>query len=177
MSKVAHRILLLAAAMSLALPVAGFAQQSQDDQSQPQQQPEQGTHGRHAGRRGARMRGMQMLAKKLNLTDDQKQQFRKIHQDTVQQAKSIRSDSSLSNEQKRDKLQQLHKQAHQQMFAVLTPDQKDQLKQLREQRRKQMQEKKSDSSGQDNQASGKSGDDDPFAGMVSDDEDPPAGGM
>ena len=176
MSKIVHRILLFAAAVTLALPTAGFAQQSQDDQSQSQQQPEQGRQRGRSSHRGARMRGMQMLAKKLNLTDDQKQQFRKIHQDTMQQAKSIRNDSSLSDEQKRDKLQQLHKQAHQQMFALLTPDQKDHLKQLREERRKQMQEKKGESSGQDNQASGKSGDDDPFAGMVSDD-DPPAGGM
>jgi Spy/CpxP family protein refolding chaperone len=123
------------------------------------------------------MRGMQMLAKKLNLTDDQKEQFRKIHQDTMQQAKSIRSDNSLSDEQKHERLQQLHKQAHQQMFAVLTPEQKDQLKQMREERRKQMQEKKDQSSGRGDQSSGKSGDDDPFAGMVSDDDDPPAGGM
>jgi Spy/CpxP family protein refolding chaperone len=177
MSKVAHRILLIAAAVALVLPMAAFAQQSQDDQSQTQQQPEQGRHRVRTGHRGARMRGMQILAKKLNLTDDQKQQFRKIHQDTMQQAKTIRSDSSLSDEQKRDKLQQLHKQAHQQMFAVLTPEQKDHLKQLREERRKEMQEKKDQSSGQGDQASGKSGDDDPFAGMVSDDDDPPAGGM
>lgn len=174
MSKVTHRILLLVAAFAVALPVAGFSQQPQpDDQSQTQSQPEQGHQRRRAGHR----RGMQMLARKLNLTDDQKQQFQKIRQDTMQQAKTIRGDSSLSDEQKHDKLQQLHKQAHQNMFAVLTPDQKEQLKQLREERRKQMQEKNGASAGADNQAAGKSGDDDPFAGMVSDDDDGPSGGI
>ncbi len=176
MSKVTHRILLLVAAFAVALPVAGFSQQPQpDDQSQTQSQPAQGHQRRRAGhRRGMRM---QMLARKLNLTDDQKQQFQKIRQDTMQQAKTIRSDSSLTDEQKHDKLQQLHKQAHQNMFAVLTPDQKEQLKQLREERRKQMQEKNGASAGADNQAAGKSGDDDPFAGMVSDDDDGPSGGI
>lgn len=178
MSKVTHRILLLAAAFAMVLPLAASAQQTQDsDQSQTQAQPEQG-HQRGAwARRAGHRRGMQMLAKKLNLTDDQKQQFQKIRQETMQQAKTIRSDNSLSDEQKRDQLRQLHKQAHQNMFAVLSPEQKEQLKQLREERRKQMQEKNGAPAGADNQAAGNSGDDDPFAGMVSDDDDGSSGGI
>jgi hypothetical protein len=68
------------------------------------------------------------------------------------------------------------------MFAILTPEQKEQLKQLREQHKKDM-EKEKGPGGQDNGQSGQASakkkpgipaadDDDPFAGMTSDDDGP-----
>jgi Spy/CpxP family protein refolding chaperone len=184
-----HRILTLTAAAAMLLPMGLRAQQS--DQQQPDKnqsttqsgdstpsQPDHPHRGR--GMRGmARKQSMSALAQKLNLTDDQKQQFHKIHQEMMKEARTIHSDSSLTADQKRDKLQQLRKQSHQQMFSILTPEQKDQLKQLREQHQKEMKEKnKATSSG--DQASAKpassaADDDDPFAGMTSDDDDGPGG--
>ena len=119
---------------------------------------------------------MQMLAQKLNLTDTQKQQFRQIGQQMRQQGMAIRNDSSLTDDQKKEKMQGLRKQSHQQMFGILTPEQKDQLKQLREQHKKDMDKEK----GTGDQASAKkpgssADDDDPFAGMTSDDDDGPGG--
>ncbi|MGH9569365.1 MAG: Spy/CpxP family protein refolding chaperone, partial [Candidatus Angelobacter sp.] len=143
MSNPIHRVLLAFAAFVLLLPTLVQAQQqeSQDQDQNGQVQPEtQGQRGAWA-RRGRNSRGMKMLAKKLNLTGDQKQQFQKIRQQTSAQAKTIRGDSSLSDQQKREKIQQLHKQAHHNMFAVLTPEQKEQLKQMREQHKKTMQQK------------------------------------
>ena len=61
------------------------------------------------------------------------------------------------------------------MFGVLTPEQKDQLKQLREQHKKEQGTDKP--AGDQSSAAGKTTgsaaaeDDDPFAGMTSDDED------
>jgi Spy/CpxP family protein refolding chaperone len=184
-----HRILTLAAATAMLLPAGVKAQQSdqqQPDRSQSQTQNDDSTAQPAHPHRGHGMRGMRggqgmsALAQKLNLTDDQKQQFRQIHQQMMKQARTIHTDSSLTADQKRDKMQQLRKQSHQQMFSILTPEQKDQLKQLREQRQKEMQEKnKGKSSGDQASAkpvsSGAADDDDPFAGMTSDEDDGPGG--
>jgi len=165
--------ILTAAVMTL--PGAVWAQQSQDPgagQSTPQpgQSAPQGQGRQHGmwGRVGQRQH-MEMLAQKLNLTDEQRRKFREIGQHSRQQAMSIRSDSSLTDDQKREKLQALRKQSHQEMFGVLTPEQKEQLKQLRE----QMQKEHSKSPGNQASAKGKGDEDDPFAGMTSDDDDGP----
>src|SRR5690348_16460539 len=107
MSKMFRHALFVA--LMAALTGAAFAAQDQS-QSQPQSKDDQ-PQGHHHGRmmhKGGQDH-MQMMAEKLNLTDDQKQQVQKIHQDTLSQAQTIRNDSSLSQEQKRDKIQQLHK--------------------------------------------------------------------
>jgi Spy/CpxP family protein refolding chaperone len=163
---------LVAGVMLSALPA--IAQQGQDE-SKPQPQDEGQKPGRWA-RRAQQRRGqnhMAMLAQKLNLTDAQKQQFQQINQDMRKQAMAVHNDSSLSDEQKKEKMQELRKQAHKQMFDVLTPEQREQLKQMREQRQKD------GGKGPGGQASGKKpdkGDDDPFAGMTSDDDDGPGSG-
>ena len=117
-----HRILTLAAATAMLLPIGVNAQQSdqQPDKSQSQSQSDQSTQSQpdhpHRGRGMRGMRGgqgMGALAQKLNLTDDQKQQFRQIHQQMMKQARTIHTDSSLTADQKRDKMQQLRKQSHQ----------------------------------------------------------------
>src|SRR5437899_10738839 len=108
----------------------------------------QGTTQQEAGRRGAYGRGasqrqhMAMLARKLNLNDAQRRQFFEIGQRAHEQAMTIRNDSSLNADQKKEKLQALRKQSHQEMFAVLTPEQKEQLKQMREQMQKERETKK-----------------------------------
>lgn len=180
MARLFRSILLALAVLALSLPFTAHAQQSQNDNSgQTQQSPGNGMRGRRAwGRRGAQGRGgMAMLAQKLNLTDQQKQQFRQISRDSRQQATSVRNDSSLSETDKKTKLHEIRKQAHQQMFAVLTPEQKDQLKQMREERHQQMEKNKGSSDAPASQTSGPAQDDDPFAGMVSDDDEPGGGGL
>jgi len=116
-----------------------------------------------------------MIAEKLSLSDAQKEQFEKISQGTRKQAMAIRQDSSLSDDQKKEKIQALRKQQHQQMFGILTDDQKQKLKEMREQHMKDQNKDK----GSGDQASAKkpgtsaADDDDPFAGMTSDDDDGP----
>jgi periplasmic protein CpxP/Spy len=145
---------------------SGSASQTPGDTGQQQ--------GRRAGRmrRGAQSRkGMAELAQKLNLTDEQKSQFQKIRQNSLQQAKAIRSDSSLSDEQKKQKMADLRKDSHQQMFAVLTPEQKEKLKQMREEHKKEMQGNEGSGQQSSMKKSGNNNDDDPFAGMTSDDDE------
>jgi Spy/CpxP family protein refolding chaperone len=169
MSSFFRHVLLVSVAVLTVLPCAAWAQSQDPGQGQTAPQ------GQGQGQRGAWMRQrqhMQMLANKLNLTDQQRQQFQQIGQRTRQQAMSIHNDSSLSDEQKKEKLQALHKQSHQEMFGILTPEQKEQLKQLREQMQKDRDKNKAP--GDLASAKKKLDDDDPFAGMTSDDDDGPA---
>lgn len=180
MHRFIHRTLFAVLTAVLLLPLASQAQEQDKDKDQGQSSPSQSAsqrRGRFAGAQRQRQH-MAMLAQKLNLTDPQKEQFQQIGRDMRKQGMAIRQDSSLTSDQKKEKMLALRKQAHQQMFSVLTPEQKEQLKQLREQHKKD-QEKGKTSGGQ---ASGKTkpgsagDDDDPFAGMTSDDDDGPANG-
>ena len=85
---------------------------------------------------------MAMLAEKLNLTDAQKAQFQQISRDMRKQGMAIRQDSSLTDDQKKQKMQDLRKASHKQMFSVLTPEQKEKLKQLREEHKKEQDKNK-----------------------------------
>lgn len=173
--------LLLLAVFSCA---AMAQQQDQSNGSSGQTQSDnQGTGAQQPGRRGAAMQRqrqhMAMLAQKLNLTEEQKQQFWQISQSTFRQRMAIRRDSSLTEEQKKAKIQAVNKQAHQEMFGILTQEQKDQLKQMREQHQKEQQgiNKTGDqASAQKKPGSAANDDDDPFAGMTSDDDDGPGNG-
>ena len=74
---------------------------------------------------------LQMLSEKLNLTDDQKAKLKPILQDQIQQMKAVREDSSLSQEQKRAKMKSIHESSHDQINAVLTPEQQAKFEQMR----------------------------------------------
>ena len=179
MPKFLHRILPVALTSILFLPLAVQAQQQgQNSDQSPSSQPQQSQSQPNGGERRGRMAGgqhMGMIAQKLNLTDAQKQQFQQINRDTRKQGMAIRQDSSLTEDQKKEKFLALRKQAHQQMFGVLTPEQKEQLKQMREQHKKEQGTDKP--AGDQASAAGKTTgsaaaeDDDPFAGMTSDDDD------
>jgi periplasmic protein CpxP/Spy len=185
MQRFCHRIAIAALTSVMLMPLGMRAQdqskdQSKDQSSQPQSGSQtEGPQGR--GRRGAAQRQRQhmaMLAEKLGLTDAQKAQFQQIGRDMRKQGLAIRQDSSLSDDQKREKMQELRKQSHKQMFSVLTPEQKEKLKQMREEHNKE--QDKSKTSGDQASARKKPGpasdDDDPFAGMTSDDDDGPGNG-
>ncbi len=161
------RFTLLGVALIIGSAAGGMQPQQAQNQSSDGNQQQSGRM-----RRGAQQRkNMAELAQKLNLTDDQKAQFQKIRQSSMQQAKAIRSNSSLTDEQRKQKMLDLHKQSHQQMFGILTSDQKQRLKQIREEHKKQTQT--GEGSGQQSSAKKSSmngDDDDPFAGMTSDDD-------
>ena len=163
MQRFCHRIVIAALTALMFMPLGVQAQ----EQSQ--------------GRRAAAQRQRQhmaMLAEKLDLTDAQKAQFQQISRDMWQQGRAIRQNTSLTDDQKKQKIQDLRKESHKQMFSVLTPEQKEKLKQMREEHKKEQEKDKASG----DQASAKkkpvsaSDDDDPFAGMTSDDDDGPGNG-
>jgi periplasmic protein CpxP/Spy len=77
--------------------------------------------------------GIDAMAQQLNLNDQQKTQIQGIFQTQRQQAQAIRQDTSLTPEQKQEKLKALRASTHQQVEGVLTPEQQQQMKQLRAQ--------------------------------------------
>jgi periplasmic protein CpxP/Spy len=66
---------------------------------------------------------LQHISSELNLTDDQKQKIQPILQSELQQAKSVQGDSSLSPEQKKAKMQDIHQSTSSEIGPILTPDQ------------------------------------------------------
>jgi len=103
--------------------------------AQTSQEPQASTPDKHAGMHHnaeSADQHLQMLSEKLSLTDDQKAKLKPILQDQMQQMKAVREDSSLSQEQKRAKMQSIHESLHDQINAVLTPEQQVKFKQMRQ---------------------------------------------
>jgi Spy/CpxP family protein refolding chaperone len=89
-------------------------------------QPVQTTNaGSQKGMHGA----MQKAISNLNLNDDQKNQVSSIFADAKTKRDAIRTDNTLSSDQKRDKMKALHADTRAKVDQVLTPDQRTQLKQ------------------------------------------------
>jgi len=110
-----------------------FAQTSQDSQT-PTPDKHAGMH--HNGETVDQH--LQMLSEKLNLTDDQKAKVKPILQDQMQQMKAVHEDSSLTQEQKRAKMKSIHESLHEQINAVLTPEQQVKFKQMGQEHQEHM---------------------------------------
>ena len=61
---------------------------------------------------------------KLNLSADQKKQIQEIRENTKSQLQAVRNDSSLTPEQRHEKMRQIHGDANKQIDSVLTPEQR-----------------------------------------------------
>src|SRR5437868_4977754 len=68
-------------------------------------------------------RQVSMLSKKLNLSDDQKNQILPILSDRQQQMKSIHEDSSLSPQDRRAKMRSIREESDAKIKALLNDDQ------------------------------------------------------
>jgi Spy/CpxP family protein refolding chaperone len=113
--------LLLAGALLLSAPML----RADDSVTPPADKP-----GRHE-----RGDNLAQMAKDLNLTADQQAKIGSIHQQAAEARRAIRADTSLSEEQKREKLKELRRGTMDQVRALLTPEQQAKAKELREARR------------------------------------------
>jgi Spy/CpxP family protein refolding chaperone len=80
------------------------------------------------------------LAKALNLSDDQKGKVLSIFQEEQKQMEALRSDNSLSREDRWSKMKQIHENTVSQIKGTLNEDQAkkfDEIQQRMEQRREQ----------------------------------------
>ena len=112
-----------------------------------------GEHGMRGGKHGGMMRGLHGL----DLTDVQKEQFRALHQanrpnDAIrEEARTLvqaKRDGTITAEQT-ERLKALKMQArekgqaiHQQVLAILTPEQRQQMETRKEEMRKKMEERR-----------------------------------
>ena len=128
--------LFLSAALAGTIIAAGLtataqtATSSQGDNTATRQQSQESgkKHWHHNGKRR-----MEMMAKKLNLTQDQQDKLKPIFEKQREQAKAIKNDSSLNEDQKKEKFQALRQDTMSQVNGILTPEQQQQWQQLRQQ--------------------------------------------
>ena len=72
--------------------------------------------------------GLQAAVESLNLTDDQKAKVKDIFADAKTKRQAVSSDASLSDEQKKAKMKELHSATMTKLNEVLTPEQQTELK-------------------------------------------------
>jgi Spy/CpxP family protein refolding chaperone len=141
-------ILIASVCFSLGLGVA-FAQNAQgqsgpDQSSQaPSGQTESGPSSgrdRHMGRHRMRSVDDQVkhMTRKLNLSDDQQAKLKPILEDQRTQMEQIRSDSSLSRDDRFSKMKSVHENSMGQIKSILNEDQQKKFEQMQEKRREHM---------------------------------------
>jgi Spy/CpxP family protein refolding chaperone len=82
--------------------------------------------------KGAAMQKAQEVAQQLNLTPQQKEKVLPILADEVPKVRAIKNDNSLSKTQKIQQLKAIHQQTDPQMKAILSPEQYQKLKTIRQ---------------------------------------------
>ena len=80
----------------------------------------------------------QEMEKALGLTDAQKDQMKQVHQDEKAKLEALRNDTSLTRDQKRAQMQAIRKDMRTRMDAILTPEQKEKMKQFRQEHKGRM---------------------------------------
>ena len=89
------------------------------------------------GKGGAkRQQRMEEMLDQLQLTDAQKEQIKPLMQDQFQQMKAVRDDATLTQEQKKAKVQEIHKGFREKLKAILTPEQLTKWEELMKQHRR-----------------------------------------
>jgi Spy/CpxP family protein refolding chaperone len=120
-NEIIKQIAVAAGFLALSLtPGVGRAQDSSQAASAAPAQQEGRKHGEMAG---------------LNLTDDQKAQMKQIHRATQSQMEAVNNDATLSADQKQTKIHQIRRGAHVQMVKLLTPEQREQMRENAKARR------------------------------------------
>ena len=122
--------LILPAALALAfVGSVAFAQQpaaTPDSQQSPA--PIERHHAPNPHRETAR------LTRQLNLTPDQSAKVEPILADREQKVAALRSDTSLTDDARRQQMHAIQKQSREQLEAILTPAQQEQMKSMRHNR-------------------------------------------
>ena len=109
------------AAGLLALTLTPAMSRAQNSQQPPEQDKTQTAPSPQAGRKHGAMAG-------LNLTEDQRTEFKKIHEATKTQLEAVGKDETLTADQKAAKIHQLRHSARLQVVKLLTPEQRQQMR-------------------------------------------------
>lgn len=104
---------------------------------------------RPGGGRAERGRGqmspddqLQRLSETLNLTDDQKTQILPILKNRQEEMQKLRSDSSMSREDRMTKMRSIMEESNKKIRAVLNDDQKQKYDEMQQKMRERMQQRR-----------------------------------
>jgi periplasmic protein CpxP/Spy len=126
--------ILLAEPLALVLSGAlAFAQTATQPSTQPDSSAAPASKPYHQGRHHGHnpQREAAMLSKRLNLTSDQQAKLEPILADRDQKISALKSDTSLTPDQKKAQFKAIHQNMKQQLSTILTPDQLQQLQSFR----------------------------------------------
>jgi Spy/CpxP family protein refolding chaperone len=128
-------------ALALALSLTTAAQTSSTkpkQQASPDRSQTVSASVMHRDRVGERL---EWLGQQLNLTEDQKEKLKHLA-DEFKQMRAVGEDTSLTQDQKRDKMKQFHEAARPQVHAILTPEQQQKFARMKEEAKERRGENK-----------------------------------
>jgi Spy/CpxP family protein refolding chaperone len=132
--------LTLALALAFGLTTAAQTSSTESKQKASPDQNQTGSAGRmHRDRVGERL---EWLSQHLNLTENQKKQLKPILAGEFKQMRVVGEDASLTQDQKREKMEQIHEASRPQVQAILTPEQREKFAQMKEEAKERRGEKK-----------------------------------
>jgi len=137
-----HAFAGLTLSLALAFSLTTAAQTSNTkskQQASPDQSQTDSTGNMHRDRVGERL---EWLGQQLNLTEDQKKQLKPILAGEFKQMRAVGDDASLTQDQKREKMKQIHEASRPQVQAILTPEQQQKFAQMKEEAKERRGEKK-----------------------------------
>lgn len=114
-----------------------------DQQSAPAPAQSQDRGGR-GGRHFDPATRTQRLAKHLKLSSDQQSKVKEILTSEQSQMQQLRGDSSLSQQDRRPKMMEIHKSSNDQIRALLNPDQQQKWDKMQERHEQRMQKRHKD---------------------------------
>ncbi|HEY0162688.1 MAG TPA: hypothetical protein VGB69_08440 [Edaphobacter sp.] len=121
-------------------PANNDAPATQQDQQHPGHRFHRGQHPFDP------QKAAQRMGKRLGLTDDQVAKIEPILATQQQKIAALRSDSSLSKDQRREQFRSIAKDTHTQLSSVLTPEQLEKLQSARHFHGKRQHQSQQDSS-------------------------------
>jgi Spy/CpxP family protein refolding chaperone len=146
-------LLIIAVALAISLPAS--AQAPPASASPQSTAPQSQTPPAHEPNQGAAQSAPSQANEDnpLNLTEDQKAKLRPIIMDENQQMEALRNDTTMTQEQKIAKANQIRAEASPKIKAILTPEQLQKLAELQQERARQQQEEQSPQQQQGQQGS------------------------
>lgn len=119
---------------------AGSAMAQQDAPPPPHDGEMHGPPGGPGGRGFGPERRIEMLQKRLNLSTDQTAQLKTIFSEERTKSEALRSNESLSREDRRSQMMAIHEDGETKLHAVLTPEQKTKYDEMEAKMREHMQD-------------------------------------
>ena len=87
---------------------------------------------------------MEHLTKELNLTKEQQEKIRPIIEKEMKDIRDVRQDTSLTQEQKMEKIKAIHQGTQAEVNKILTPEQQKKYAEMQEKAREEMAERRAE---------------------------------